>query len=589
MDETAPIVKELDLSESQRTAETTSEQPASADKGKKIKHTHREKSVAATRIQAQARRKVAAAKCEKIREYQSSEAYLATKAVQDRWRTKKQALMAQAIKNVNEREARRLKKIPHYMTQTKSGTVETRFTSRKNLENRLMDDIRKNENDLRSSNSPIDRALHRAVQNSNSAFGADQLKNGVQAGKIVAAEKIQQRLKRVRAELQTEKKLRRELEAHIAKLEGENKGVKAALAVERRLKEKAEAQTGTGSSTATDSRVETNSEKSSGRPESDKASAGILEQLERAEEEAKQQRAAARLAKRQLEESRSIISKLQHVIDSIKQGHTYRTLSQSTKSKSKAMIRKREKELQRSGKLTIAVENDDSEPAPSLKESDYKKNAKSAKMNWGAVHGKGKPQGKGRKVQNHGKLQKVKDPQRDARRRFGAQRQARGRSKSDDSLHKHRHHRLANVDARGSKFSPIKVREKAKKQKHASASSNASKIKSPYLRKKGAPPRKIDTQAKDFQTIDISPTHEASFDFRLNESQLQVEQREAVQMHRRNQEHAIHDTGFNLMSGESLTVSSSGNMLLPMSMRSTPLSAEQLFADDTLAKAFAFS
>ena len=71
-----------------------------------------------------------------------------------------------------------------------------------------MDDIRKNDNDLRSSNSPM-TVHYTAVQNTNSAFGTDELKNGVQAGKIVAAEKIQERLKRIRAELQTEKKLRR--------------------------------------------------------------------------------------------------------------------------------------------------------------------------------------------------------------------------------------------------------------------------------------------------------------------------------------------------------------------------------------------
>ena len=68
MNDSATIIKDLDLDESQKV--DSSEQKSPDDR--KRKPTHREKNVAATRIQAQARRRLAVGKCERVREYQSS-------------------------------------------------------------------------------------------------------------------------------------------------------------------------------------------------------------------------------------------------------------------------------------------------------------------------------------------------------------------------------------------------------------------------------------------------------------------------------------------------------------------------------------
>lgn len=241
---------------------------------------------------------------------------------------RKNEMVAEFIQEEVEKAKRKEEKKPGYLKGTVSTNADTRFESLSEQNHkRTYESFRITKQELQKSSSPMKRASAR-TENKNEV--GMQLKVGPNAR--IREERYREKLMHVKVELKAEMKLRKEFEEKVAFLEGKLIGMELALSRERkknstnRINSSDINNTESARAKKRDSTV--NSQGMKADNAKDPRHVEVLKQrLKDAIYESEKQRLEVREKNEELAKAQQVIKNLEHVIDSVKNNHTFKMFS----------------------------------------------------------------------------------------------------------------------------------------------------------------------------------------------------------------------------------------------------------------------
>jgi hypothetical protein len=260
---------------------------------------------------------------------------------------RKALMMAETLDKQQVKKMKLEAKKPGYLKSTVSTDADTRFESAAEQNyKRTYESFRVTNKELENSSSPMRRAM---ASTDGKGEAGQQLKTGPNAWlRLERQKKVTERLN---AELKVEKTLRKEFEEKVARLEGKVVGIQMALSRERGMRQDLESKLG-GSEASVENTEGARSNPNGGNkaPPSNSAAARngrqvevLKERLREAIVETERQRLIAKETKQDLSKSHEMIKSLEHIISSIRNNHTYKTLSDVGKQKRKQLVEQKRK------------------------------------------------------------------------------------------------------------------------------------------------------------------------------------------------------------------------------------------------------
>eukprot|EP00944_MAST-04C_sp_MAST-4C-sp1_P003504 g3504.t1 len=251
---------------------------------------------------------------------------------------RKKDLIEQIMEDETKKMLRKEASKPGYLKGTVSTDADTRFESLSEQNHkRTYESFRVTKQELKNSSSPMKRA---SVRKENKGEAGQQLKVGPNAR--IREERFRKQLMRTKAELKAEQKLRQEFEEKVAYLEGKVKGMELALNREKKVVRRLqEAKSGVDPETKIQEqllRSQAGNSKKDGNAIKDPRHVEVLkDRLKDALYEAEKQRLEVRSKNEELSRAYQTIKNLEHIIDSVRNNHTFKTL---TGNKKKGMAAK---------------------------------------------------------------------------------------------------------------------------------------------------------------------------------------------------------------------------------------------------------
>ena len=235
-------------------------------------------------------------------------------------------IMEDETKKMRKKEASK----PGYLKGTVSTDADTRFESLSEQNyKRTYESFRVTKQELKKSSSPMKRA---SVRKENKGEEGQQLKIGPNAR--IREERFRKQLMRTKAELKAEQKLRQEFEEKVAYLEGKVKGMELALNREKKIVRRLQEAKSNGIDPETKNQAQllTNNSKKDGNATKDPRHVEVLkDRLTDALYEAEKQRLEVRSKNEELARAYQTIKNLEHIIDSVRNNHTFKTLTGNRK------------------------------------------------------------------------------------------------------------------------------------------------------------------------------------------------------------------------------------------------------------------
>ena len=253
----------------------------------------------------------------------------AKQSTEERKKAMVEKIMQDETKKMLQKEASR----PGYLKGTVSTEADTRFESLSEQNHkRTYESFRVTRQELKNSSSPMKRA---SVRKENKEEEGQQLKIGPNAR--IREERFRKQLMRAKAELKAEKNLRQEFEEKVAYLEGKVKGIELTLNREKKIVRRLQGIKSNNADTETKNqeqllRSQTGNSKKDSNASKDPRHVEVLkDRLKDALYEAEKQRLEVRTKNEELARAYQTIKNLEHIIDSVRNNHTFKTLTGNKK------------------------------------------------------------------------------------------------------------------------------------------------------------------------------------------------------------------------------------------------------------------